>query len=157
MQQAITTEFKDLANNVKKVRHSILNDKDKREAKESYRNYLRQIEAIDKRTGRYFFIPKSAEGIKWCRENYFDWEHSHETEYYILYCIPYDDFCILRQIDDIEDLIDEYESRRLPLSEVEKHIKTIEKVAPELTEIIKVLKRALKYNTYVSFDEDHII
>ena len=34
MQQAITTEFKDLANNVKKVRHSILNDKEKREAEE---------------------------------------------------------------------------------------------------------------------------
>lgn len=34
MQQAITTEFKDLANNVKKVRHSILNNEEKREEEE---------------------------------------------------------------------------------------------------------------------------
>lgn len=136
----------------------LLNDDAPEEAIESYERYYRQISDIDRRTGRSFTVPKTIDGMNWFEENGCDnYDCSHETEHYVFYNIPYNEFCVLRQIDDIDELIDEYEAKRLSLSRIEEYIDLLETVAPELTEIINVLKLAMKCGTYVDFSEDHII
>ena len=135
----------------------VLNEDAPKEAIESYNRYRNQLIDIDKRTERIFIVYKSAEGKQWCDENYYDTDHTHETEHYILYVIPYEDFCELRKIEDIDELLDEYESEQLSTSKIEHFIKLIEKCAPNLNGVINILNMALKYNTYISFGEDHII
>lgn len=135
----------------------VLNEDAPEEAKESYMHYCEQINEIHKRTKRCFIVYKSAEGEKWCEENYFDTRRTHETEYYILYDIPYDEFCVLEDIEDIDDLIDEYESKRLSLSKIKRYVERIEKDAPDLHGIINILNMAIKYETRVDFCEGHSI
>ena len=135
----------------------VLNDNAPKEAIESYAHYRKQIIDIDKRTKRSFIVYKSAEGEQWCNENYFDTDYSHETEHYIIYVIPYEEFCALRKLEDIDELLDEYESKHLSTSKIKHFIKLLEKNASDFNQTINMLDMALKYNTYISFGEDHII
>ena len=136
----------------------VINDDAPLEAKESYFKYIKQLKEIDKRTSRCFVVPKMSEGIKWYYENDPDWDKgTHETKYVIVYDIPYEEYVVLRKLDGIDDLLDEYESKRLSPKRIREYIHILKIQAPQLVKLIDVLDTAVKCETFVDFVEEHIL
>ena len=124
------------------------------EAKESYKKYLEQLRRIDRETERGFVVPKGAKGIQWYEEEGFEPDDEFcDNEYVLAYSIPYEEYCALSKINEIDDLLETYESRHLTYSQIKDYIKIIKTRAPELTKIIELLNAVLEYGTYIEFGE----
>ena len=132
----------------------VIRDDAPEDAKESYKKYLEQKRQISREKKRVFVVPKCEKSIRWYEVDGFGSDDNLcDNEYVLAYKIPYEEFCILNKIHEINNLLETYESRHLTHSQIEDYIKIIEARAPELTKIIELLKAVLEYGTYIEFGE----
>ena len=133
------------------------------EAKRSYEIYLTQKRRADERTTRLFVIPKTREGAEYYEteglsfedENDCELPKSYENDKMIVFCIPYNEFCILRSYIEIEDYF-EADTYRLSARSIKKYLAEIERLKLDTPMVIDVLKRAVEYNTYTEFLESRL-
>lgn len=127
------------------------------EAKESYKNYCKQLAAIDRWTSRSLVIPKNEAGVQLYEHEDPDWNRgSYETEKWKIFCIPYDEFCILREGVDIREFMEEHEYR-LSGEAIRELIHDIQEKTLNVPQTLSVLKEATGYNTFVEYVEEHIL
>lgn len=135
----------------------VLNDDAPEEAKKSYRTYLNQLDAIDRRTKRTLIIPKNQAGIDYYEDNDADWSRGdYETDILKVFNIPYDEFCIIRDSLPIEDYLTE-DSYRMYDAEIERYLSLLKEKQLEVPLLFSTLKDALNYHTFVEYVEENIL
>ena len=127
------------------------------EAKLSYSQYVKQRKELDRRTRRFFVIPKSMEGVDQFEESDPDWSRgTHETKELIVFSIPYNEFCSLRDEADIEDYF-EIRGNRIDECDTKKLLNDIECLGLSVPYTISTLEEVLRYKTFVYYVEEHIL
>ena len=133
----------------------VLNDDAPEEAKRSYQLYLQQLSDIDRMTKRYFVILKGQAGIDSLeRGEDPNWEdESFETDLLVVFVIPYDEFCRIREVgfekhmEECGDVLHEDGVREL-LSVLKEM---------DVPEIKGALSNVLEWHSYVEYCAQRII
>ena len=135
----------------------VLNDDAPVEAKRSYQRYLRQIADIDKRTRRYFVIPKGQAGIdSWERGEYSIWEdESFETDLLVVFIIPYDELCRVREVG-FEEFVEEH-GKRLYENGVRELLSGLDEKGIDAPEMRGALAKVTECHSFVEYFAEHII
>ena len=135
----------------------VLNDDAPEEAKERYRTYLNQLEAIDRRTTRTLIIPKNQAGIDDYEDNDVDWSlGDYETDILRVFNIPYDEFCIIRENLPLEDYLAE-DSYRMYDTEIEHYLSLLKEKQLNVPFLFSILEDALNYHTFVEYVESNLL
>ena len=141
------------------VQGLVLNDDAPEEAKRSYQRYLNQLADIDKRTKRYLIIPKGQADIDSLKRSEDpNWEdESFETDLLIVFAIPYDEFCRVREVG-FEEYMEEH-GRRLYEDEVREllTVLVLDEKEIDVPEMRGALAKVTECHSFVEYFAEHII
>jgi len=133
--------------------NAVLNEDAPPEAKASYKQYLKQLEDIDRRTGRYLIIFKNEVNWDVYSEHEFDTEFLRSNDYFIHLRIPYGEYCALRKTEFTHFFAGAYDTGY----EADKLIQISESIKDIIPKTWKVLMLAKEYGSMVFLIEDHIL
>lgn len=131
----------------------VLNEDAPPEAKASYKRYLKQLEDIDRRTGRYLIIFKNEVNWDVYSEHEFDTKFMRSNDCFIQLRIPYEEYCALRETEFTQFFAGAFDSG----CEADKLIHILESIKDKIPKTWKVLMQAKEYGSFVFFGEDHIL
>jgi len=133
--------------------NAVLNEDAPPEAKASYKQYLKQLEDIDRRTGRYLIIFKKEVNWDMYSEHEFDTDFMRSNDCFINLRIPYSEYCALRETEFTQFFVGTFDTG----CEADKLIQITEPIKSNIPKTLEFLIQAKEYGSIVFFGEDHIL